>query len=192
MPDPLSAPLRAAAPEPPQKPWSEPSVYPSRAMTDDDIAAVAALHDETFGPGALTRAAYRVREGQPAHTPYCRVLFDGDRLIAAIRYTAITIGGQGDALMLGPLMVAADHAGQGHGRRLTSESLKAARDGGIKLVLLVGDAPYYARFGFQPVLPPGRIRMPGPVDPRRLLVTGPDMAVVATYDGLVKGAFWRA
>lgn len=181
-------PLRAPAPEPPQKPWSEPSIYPSRPMTAEGVVAIERLHDETFGPGALTRSAYRVREGQPPFTPYCRVLFDGDRLIAAIRYTAITIGGKGDALMLGPLMVAADHAGQGHGRRLTSESLKLARDGGIRFVLLVGDAPYYARFGFQPVLPPGRIRMPGPVDARRLLATGPDMAVVATYAGLVQGA----
>ncbi|HRK19256.1 MAG TPA: hypothetical protein PK970_09890, partial [Hyphomicrobiaceae bacterium] len=117
--------LRTVSPEPPQKPWSEPSIYPSRSMTSEDLPMVVALHDETFGPGALTRSAYRVREGQPSFTPFCRVLFDGDRLIAAIRYTAITIGGQGDALMLGPLMVAAGHAGQGHGRRLTSESLKA-------------------------------------------------------------------
>ena len=121
-------------------------------------------------------------------TPYCRVLFDGPDLIAAIRYTAITVGGRGDALMLGPLMVASSHANQGHGRRLVSESLKAARDGGIRFVLLVGDAPYYARFGFEPVLPLDRITMPGPVDPRRILATGPEREVVAAYAGAVRGA----
>jgi predicted N-acetyltransferase YhbS len=157
-------------------------------MAVADLPAVTALHDQVFGPGALTRAAYRVREGQPHLTTYCRVLCDGATVIAAIKYTAIKIGGRSDALMLGPLMVAAHYGNQGHGRRLISESLKAAREGGIQLVLLVGDAPYYARFGFQPVLPMGRIEMPGPVDPRRLLVTGPDVAVVAEYAGMVRGA----
>ncbi|MEQ1648274.1 MAG: N-acetyltransferase, partial [Hyphomicrobiaceae bacterium] len=138
-----------------EKPWSDPARFPSRAMAIADLGIVAALHDDVFGPGALTRAAYRVREGHGPLSPYCRVLCDGGTVIAAIKYTAITIGGRADALMLGPLMVAGRYGSQGHGRRLISESLKAARDGGIKLVLLVGDAPYYARFGFQPVLPMG-------------------------------------
>ena len=61
----------------PAKPWSDPAKFPSRAMTTADLHAVTALHDDVFGPGALTRSAYRVREGQPPFTPYCRVVLDG-------------------------------------------------------------------------------------------------------------------
>lgn len=144
------------------------SDYISRAMTAADLPALEDLHDNTFGPGALTRTAYRVRECQPPFTPYCRVLYRDSELVAAIRYTQILIGAQPGALMLGPLAVSPANANQGHGRRLLAESLDAADKAGIALVLLVGDPPYYARFGFVPV-PMGQITMPGPVDPARLL-----------------------
>lgn len=138
-------------------------------MATADLDALEALHDMAFGPGALTRAAYRVREGQPPYTPFCRVLYRGDELVAAIRYTRIVIGGEPGALMLGPLAVGPAYANQGHGRRLIAESLEIVERAGVPLVLLVGDVPYYARFGFKPV-PMGRITMPAPVDPARLLV----------------------
>lgn len=170
------------------KPWSDPARYPSRPLQARDLQAVSALHDAVFGPGALARAAYRVREGQPDFTPFCRVLHDGDRLIAAVRYTAVTIGGQGGALLLGPLMVDPDYGRQGHSRRLVSESLKVARESGVRLVLLVGDESYYSRFGFVPVTPSGRITMPAPVDPRRLLGSASSQDALAAYTGLVRGA----
>ncbi len=142
--------------------------FVSRQMAVADLPAVEALHDLAFGPGALTRTAYRVREGQPPFTPFCRVLYRGDLLVAAIRYTAILIGGRPGALLLGPLAVSPAFANQGHGRRLIAESLEAAEQAGIALVLLVGDPRYYARFGFASV-PAGQITMPGPADPARIL-----------------------
>ncbi len=166
-----------ALPDPPPVPVSDPAAFPSRAVRAEDLPAMEALHDAVFGPGALTRTAYRVREGQPRFTPHCRVLFDGPTLVAAIRFTAIRIGGVAGALMLGPLGVSSAYANQGHGRRLLVEGMASAREAGVIAVLLVGDPPYYARFGFNRVAP-GRIEMPGPVDPARLLLSDlvPDAA----------------
>jgi predicted N-acetyltransferase YhbS len=155
-------------------------------MTPADFPAVSQLHAKVFGPGRFTRTAYRVREGAPPLSPYCRVAMLGERPIAAVRFTAITIGGTGAALLLGPLVVDADFAGQGFGKRLVSEAMAAAKADGVQIMLLVGDEPYYGRFGFHPV-PPGQIVLPGPVDPRRLLAAELTPGVLATVKGLVAG-----
>ncbi len=137
-------------------------------VTPVDYAGLGALHDTVFGPGALTRTAYRIREGLPHHSPFCRLAAHGPQLIGFVRFAPILIGGQGPALMLGPLAVHPNYANQGHARRLIGEGLEAARRGGVALVILVGDRPYYGRLGFVPV-PVGQITMPGPVDANRLL-----------------------
>jgi predicted N-acetyltransferase YhbS len=62
--------------------------------------------------------------------------------------------------------------------------MEAAKAAGVKLVLLVGDEPYYGRFGFHPV-PPGQITMPGPVDPARLLAAELVPGALAAHIGLV-------
>lgn len=167
----------------------------SRPMAAADLAAVEVLHDAAFGPGALTRTAYRVREGQPLFTPFCRVLYRGSVLVAAIRYTEVLIGGKRGALMLGPLAVSPAFANQGHGRRLIAESLQAAEQAGVALIVLVGDPPYYARFGFSPI-PMGQITMPGPVDPARLLAKAlpaagadADADALQSFQGRIQGAF---
>jgi predicted N-acetyltransferase YhbS len=170
----------------PAVPISDPLSFPSRAVRAEDLPAIEALHDAVFGPGALTRTAYRVREGQPRFTPHCRVLFHGETLVAVIRFTAIRIGGAGGALMLGPLGVAAASANQGHGRRLLVEGLASAREAGVAAVLLVGDPPYYARFGFNR-MPLGRIEMPGPVDPGRLLLADLVPEAAVALKGRVSG-----
>jgi len=140
----------------------------TRPAVSGDLPAIVALQSRAFGPGRFARTAYRVREGAPDLSPFCRVALSGDRLVAAVRMTPITIGGQAGALLLGPLAVDPEVAGRGHGRRLVSEALDAARAAGMALVVLVGDMAYYGRLGFGPV-PLGRIRLPGPVDPARLL-----------------------
>ena len=168
-------------------PVSDSAAFPSRALGACDLDAVEMLHDAVFGPGALTRTAYRVREAQPRLTPHCRVLFDGGTLVAAIRFTAIRIGGAEGALMLGPLGVAQAYANQGHGRRLIVEGLASARAAGVAGVLLVGDLTYYARFGFAQ-LPPGRIEMPGPVDLARLLLAELTPGAAVHFKGRVSGA----
>lgn len=147
---------------------AHPPDFQSRPVRASDWPAIEALHDVAFGPGALTRAAYRAREEQPRISPFCRTVYRAETIVAAIRYTPIRIGGTSGPLLLGPLAVAPAFANQGHGRRLLAESLEVARATGIELVLLVGDPPYYARFGFVRA-PAGRFIMPGPVDPSRIL-----------------------
>jgi predicted N-acetyltransferase YhbS len=155
-----------------------------RSLAPADLPLVSQLDAMVFGPGRFTRTAYRVREGAPALSPYCRAAFLGDRMVAAVRFTKISIGGLSQALLLGPLAVDAEFAGKGHGRKLIAEALDQARADGMRLVVLVGDEPYYARFGFHPV-PAGQIRLPGPVDPLRLLATELAPGALASYRGLV-------
>ena len=156
----------------------------NRPLTPADFPAVSRLHAKVFGPGRFTRTAYRVREGAPALSPYCRAALLGDRLVAAVRFTPINIGRVGGALLLGPLAVEPDLAGQGFGKRLIGEALEAAKADGVKLVVLVGDVPYYGRFGFSPV-PPGQITLPGPVDPQRLLAAELQPGTLAAFNGVI-------
>ena len=88
---------------------------------------------------------------------------------------------------MGPLAVDPDFKGQGFGRQLVSESLAAARVEGRRIVLLVGDEPYYGRFGFKPV-PPGQIVLPGPVNPMRLLAAPLVDGALQSARGLVSAA----
>ncbi len=156
-----------------------------RPASAADIDAIATLNAQTFGPGRFVRTAYRVREGMPLVSPFCKVcVTEGGTLIAAVRLSPILIGGQAGAVLLGPLAVAPDYAGQGHGRNLVAESLAEAKAKGIRLVLLVGDAPYYERLGFQRV-PFGQIILPGPVDPARLLAAELADGALAAARGLV-------
>jgi predicted N-acetyltransferase YhbS len=160
----------------------------SRAVIKADLPAIQRLHDAVFGPGAFTRTAYRIREGMPAFTPFCRVVLNGEPIISSIRMTPITIGKRAGALMLGPLAVDPAYANQGYGRRLVRESLDAARDAGLSLVILVGDEAYYARLGFAAVQPIGRIMMPGPVDLKRILAAELKPGSLATYTGRIAAA----
>ena len=125
-----------------------------------------------------------------AISPYCRAALIDGRMIAAVRFTPITIGSTAGALLLGPLAVEPEFAGEGHGRKLIADALAQAQHDGIRLVVLVGDEPYYARFGFHPV-PPGQIALPGPVDPKRLLATELAPGALAGYRGLVAAASTR-
>jgi len=140
----------------------------NRHLGPTDLEAVGALHAHVFGPGRFARTAYRVREGMPPISPFCSGAFLGDRLIASLRLSAISIGGTVPHLLLGPLAVAPEFSGQGYGRALVTECLASAQATRIGLVVLVGDRSYYDRFAFLPV-PPGQITFPGPVNPARIL-----------------------
>ncbi len=160
--------------------------FTSRPVAPDDLPAISQLHARVFGPGRFTRTAYRIREGTPSISRYCRAILHGDRLIAAVRLTPITIGGARGAVLLGPVAVDTDFAGQGFGKRLITEAMAAAKAGGVSRMLLVGDEPYYGRFGFHPV-PPGQINLPGPVDARRLLAAELVPGALSEAHGLVAG-----
>ncbi len=156
-----------------------------RHVLPEDLPQISALHARVFGPGRFTRTAYRIREGTAMISPYCRKALLDTQLIAAIRYTAVRIGDKPGALLLGPLAVEPEWAGQGFGRRLVAETLSAAEAGGIRLVVLVGDLPYYGRFGFTRV-PPGQILLPGPVDPERLLAAELLPGALASCSGSIR------
>ncbi|MDX2258747.1 MAG: N-acetyltransferase [Hyphomicrobiaceae bacterium] len=150
-----------------------------------DVPDISRLHARAFGPGRFARTAYRVREGAALVSPYCRVAITADgAMAAALRMTAVEIGGRPGALLLGPLAVAPELANLGFGRALIAQALAAARADGLALVLLVGDVPYYGRFGFTPV-PHGHIILPGPVNPARLLGLALNEGALDQFSGLV-------
>ena len=159
----------------------------TRPVLPEDADAISALHARAFGPGRYVRTAYRVREGSGLRSVHCRVCEIGGQLVAAVRFTPIRIGGRGDALLLGPLAVDPAFANKGHGRNLVAAALSEARAAGIALVVLVGDEPYYRRLGFQRI-PRGQIRMPGPVDPDRLLAVELAPGALAHHSGLIAAA----
>jgi GNAT superfamily N-acetyltransferase len=148
--------------------------YPPNWLLDrmDPVNAVAVdivLH--LFLAGALTSAAARVRgAGRLASTlagttlAMCGVVFMQIQSPGNLRSIAWT-----PALLLGPLTVEPAVRSQGVGEIRIKHSLDAARTAGHGLVLLVGDEDYYERMGFRRVAPRGKIAMPGPVDPGRLL-----------------------
>ncbi len=135
--------------------------------TDADLPAIERLTEHAFGPGRFAKTAYRLREGRPADNSLSFVARVGTILVGANRMTEIRIGDQ-PALLLGPLVVEPAFRQHGLGEKLVMKSLDAARAAGHRIVILVGDAPYYQRMGFVKA-PHGRMKMPGPVDPERLL-----------------------
>ena len=149
-----------------------------------DAPALSLLSANAFGPGRFARSAYRVREGVPPVEALCLTAWLDERLIGGIRFTAVTIGEQANALLLGPLVVDPAETGKGYGKALVAEGLTRAAEEGFSLVLLVGDMPYYGRFGFAPVKS-GQMTLPGPVDPGRLLAHELEQGALARANGLV-------
>jgi len=135
--------------------------------TEDDALAIERLHERTFGPGRFARTAFRIREGighDPALSFTARI---GTLLVGSIRLSPVRIG-ERKALLLGPLTLEPPFRDRGIGLALLQRALAEAKERGHTLIVLVGDEPYYARVGFKRV-PRGRVQMPGPVDPARLL-----------------------
>jgi predicted N-acetyltransferase YhbS len=133
-----------------------------------DTHAIERLHERAFGPGRFARSAYRLREGIPPIPSLCFIAQVGTMLVGSIRLNAIKAAGA-SALILGPLTVEPAFSDRGIGSRLMDMAISQARADGHGLIFLVGDLPYYSRFGFK-IVPPGRLTMPGPVDPQRFLV----------------------
>jgi len=156
-----------------------------RTARPDDAPAIADLHRRVFGPGRFAKTAYRIREHTPAVSDVCQVAFIGDDLIGAVRLTSVTVGGQGGVLLLGPMSVARHLANRGIGMALLLASAAAARSAGYRLIVLVGDEAYYRRAGYWPV-PAGRISLPGPADPARVLVLELVPDALGGYRGTVR------
>ncbi len=123
-------------------------MYKLEEETEDDWWEVEALYDLCFSPGRTALSSYRLRDGVPTVAALCLTLRDADNtLAAAIRYWPVEVAGI-DALLLGPVAVHPTRQGEGLGGLLINESLSEGRRLGWERVLLVGDAPYYRRFGF--------------------------------------------
>jgi predicted N-acetyltransferase YhbS len=136
--------------------------------TPGDAQAIERLHERTFGPGRFALTTYRLREHVGHRLDLSFTARLGTLLVGSVRQLPVCIGDT-PALMLGPLTVEPPFRKHGVGRALMERALDAAKARGIRLVVLVGDEAYYTRFGFKPI-PHGRMTMPGPVDPARLLV----------------------
>jgi predicted N-acetyltransferase YhbS len=158
-----------------------------RLQTPNDLPALKKLNEDSFGPGRFARTAFRLREEAGAEPRLNLCVVEGGAIAGSVLFTPIAIGGAGGALLLGPLIVAKNHNNQGYGLRLMREGMARGRDLGYALVILVGDLPYYARAGFA-VCPAGRITLPGPVDPSRLLYSELVPGALERYAGLARGA----
>jgi predicted N-acetyltransferase YhbS len=134
----------------------------------DDGPAIERLYERTFGPGRYARTAYRLREVTEHRREFSFTARIGTLLVGSVRLTPVLIG-ETPAMLLGPLTIEPPFRDRGIGRALIEASLEAAKKGGTKLVLLVGDEPYYGRMGFSKV-PHKRVELPGPVDRERVLV----------------------
>lgn len=151
--------------------------------TDADTPEVEALLDLCFAPGRTALSSYRLRDGVPPVPELCLTLRSGDTLVAAIRYWPVRVGGR-SVLLLGPVAVHPTAQGEGLGGLLMRESLSRARAMGWARVMLVGDAPYYSRFGFARL---EGVEMPPPTNPDRVL--GLELRPGAWVD--VRGAVTR-
>jgi len=134
-----------------------------------DVSAREALLDRCFGPQRFMKSSERLREGRlPAPGLAFSVEDCHGSLVGTMRLWQIAVGGGCDALLLGPVAVDPDLQGKGLGTRMMRAATIGASIAGHDAILLVGDAPYYARFGFNAALT-RRLHMPGPVERERFL-----------------------
>jgi predicted N-acetyltransferase YhbS len=148
-----------------------------------DHTAIERLHERAFGPGRFARTAFRLREGVDPDPDLSFTALVGTLIVGSVRVTPAAIG-PFIGHMLGPLTVDPAFEGRGIGAALMNRAIAAAREAGHRLILLVGDAPYYARFGFVP-LRPGHLTLPGPVDPGRFLALELEPAILDKVGGPV-------
>ncbi|WP_439522381.1 GNAT family N-acetyltransferase [Marivita sp.] len=134
--------------------------------TKDDWWEVEALYDLCFAPGREALSSYRLRDGVPPVASLSRVARDDQGILGgAIRFWPVRIS-EHRVLLLGPVAVHPTAQGEGLGGALIRDSLDQAHRDGWSRVLLVGDAPYYRRFGFARL---DGVEMPPPTNPDRVL-----------------------
>jgi predicted N-acetyltransferase YhbS len=143
------------------------TLFPIVEETPFDVPAREALLDAAFGAERFARTCARLRAGRLPAEGLALVARDRGALVGTLRCWLI-LAGDRPALLLGPLAVSASHRCFGLGAAMMREAIRRAAAGGHAGVLLVGDAPYYARFGFAAALAAG-LELPGPVDRARFL-----------------------
>jgi len=153
----------------------------------DDDPAIEKLYERTFGPGRFARSAYRLREGVTHRRDLSFTARIGTLLAGSVRLTPVYVG-KTHAMLLGPLTVEPPFRQHGIGGALIEASLHAARNAGVKIIILVGDEPYYGRMGFKKV-PRGSVKLPGPVDPERVLVAELSLGAFEGVEGMMRPDF---
>jgi predicted N-acetyltransferase YhbS len=156
-----------------------------RAERAADAHAREALLDEAFGPARFAKTSQRLRDNRLPARGLALVAQDRGALVGTLRCWNIDAGGA-PALLLGPLAVVRSHRSLGVGSNLMREALDRASALGHRAVLLVGDAPFYARFGFDAALT-ARLELPGPVDRTRFLALELTPGALAGAKGAVVG-----
>ncbi len=146
---------------------SDAAPFAIRAERSSDVAAREALLDACFGETRHTRTCQRLRDGRaPAQGLSLSAVRQG-RLVGTVRLWHVSVGGS-PALMLGPLAVEASCRQLGVGAALMERAIAAAKAHGHRAIILLGDAPYYARFGFS-AAKTGQLTLPGAFERDRLL-----------------------
>ena len=132
----------------------------------EDYWEVETLYDLTFAPGRTALSSYRLREGVAPLADLCLTARDPDGVLAGVvRCWPVRIGAV-QAVLLGPIAVHPTRQGEGIAAVLMMNCIDAARLAGWDRILLVGDYPYYSRFGFEHLQ---GVEMPPPTNPDRIL-----------------------
>jgi predicted N-acetyltransferase YhbS len=154
-----------------------------------DFPAREALLDRAFGKRERRRkTSERLRDGRrPADGLAFAARNRSGRLVGTLRLWDITAGSAGSALLLGPLAVDCAYQKRGIGAKLLRHALAEARKLGHKAVLLVGDAPYYGRFGFSREAVEA-LSMPGPVELERFLGLELEDGALLGAEGLISAS----
>ncbi|QCI64323.1 GNAT family N-acetyltransferase [Phreatobacter stygius] len=135
---------------------------------DCHIAAREALLDVAFGADRREKTSERLREGRRPADGLALAATSADRLVGTVRLWNVTLGPGRPALLLGPIAVDPALRSAGIGGRLMNEAVARAAALGHRAIVLVGDEPYYRRFGFSTARM-DKLWLPGPVDRARLL-----------------------
>ena len=150
---------------PPAKPAGLDPVL--KAERPEDLTLVDALIERAFGPGRFVKTAERLRERNTPRHDLSLVAWADNVAVGCVRMWPVHIG-EAPAILLGPFAVEDAWRSRGLGAQLIEAALAAAERAGVGPVLLVGDEPYFGKFGFVRV-PSGGAVLPGPVDGRRIL-----------------------
>jgi predicted N-acetyltransferase YhbS len=156
-----------------------------------DIAVREALLDIAYGAERFTKTSERLREGRLPADRLALVAVEHGQVIGTVRLWQVMAGPGRAALLLGPLAVHPEHRNRGIGSTLMRRAIARARMLGHRVILLVGDAPYYGRFGFA-AAQTGELWMPGRFDRARLLALELQPGVLAGARGMIAAAGERA
>jgi len=169
---------------------SKHSILPQNPSDNQEVET---LLDAAFGLDRRAKSSYRLREQQTAVDGLSFIAKNTDnQIIGTISFWHIHLGEEGTkALLLGPLAVEPNQQSTGIGLSLMQYGITAAKSARHKLIILVGDAPYYAKVGFKQV-PLNTLIMPGPNDPERLLFLELEVGAFNQPTGLIRSpARWQ-